>query len=286
MNRIESIHLYAQKYNLPVKTVEKITAFVYGISLEKLFLIQSLSDEKVTVLEDALKKISQGYPLDYLLENTVFFGLNFYVNDQVLIPRDDTELLVEKTIAFIQAVSENVYYFDIGTGSGCIPVAVFSHVSEKIEKSFLYEVSQWALDVARKNVEILTPSDKFHFFCDDFHNLLDVFSNLKLDYGKPIVITANLPYIKVHDIYLEKTVLDHEPTVALFGGTWTWFELYDDFFEILLLLQKKFWLQITVFAEIGYDQAHVAQQFLEKKNLNFSFFRDTWYHDRVIQIQI
>jgi release factor glutamine methyltransferase len=269
-----------------MKTVEKIVAFVYEITLEKLFLLDTLDDSRIEQLESSIQKVAFWYPLDYLLHQTNFYWLDFYVNDQVLIPRDDTELLVDKAVEYIRWLSENIYFFDIWTGSGCIPVALFSQVWDKIEQCFLFEISSTALEVAQKNVHTLTPSPKFQFYAEDFHNLPWILPELRLDFTKHIVITANLPYIKVHDIYLWKEVLDHEPTVALFWGTWTGFELYDDFFEIILTLQKKYGFHGTIFAEIWYDQSEVAKEFLMKKNLNFQFFRDTGSHDRVIQIHL
>jgi release factor glutamine methyltransferase len=134
-----------------------------------------------------------------------------------LIPRDDTELLVQKTIETIENLDEKVYYFDIGTGSGCIPVSAFSHTQEKIEKLFLFEISSAALDVAKINTQKLTPSHKYNFYCEDFHNFAETFTDLNISRETQIIITANLPYIKIHDIYLDKEVLDHEPTIALFG---------------------------------------------------------------------
>jgi release factor glutamine methyltransferase len=286
LNRHQTIEQFSEKYSLPLKTVEKIVAFVYEISLEKLFFLDTLDDARMDRLESSIQKVAFWYPLDYLIQTTNFYWLDFYVDSNVLIPRDDTELLVDKAVEYIRWIPTNIYFFDIWTGSGCIPVALFSQVWEKIDECFLFEISAPALEVAKINVWKLTPSSKFQFYAEDFHNLPWILPRLNLDFTKHIVMTANLPYIKVHDIYLWKEVLDHEPTVALFWGTWTGFELYDDFFEILFSLQDKYQFQVTVFAEIWYDQSEVAKEFLTRKNLNFEFFRDTGLHDRVIKISL
>ena len=276
-----------EQYSLDTSVIEEIICFILWVSRKDLYLLDEINDSKKEMIESKVQKYAHGYPLAYIVKNKTFFGLDFFVNDAVLIPRDDTELLVQKTIETIEELQEAAYYFDIGTGSGCIPVSVFSQVQEKIKKVFLFEISEKALEVAKINVERLTPSPKYNFFCQDFHIFAHTFQNLEILKNTQIVITANLPYIKIHDIYLDKNVLDYEPTLALFWWRETWFELYEDFFKIILDLKTIGKLEkVTLLAEIGYDQFEVAREFFDQKWLKLEIFRDTGYHDRVIKIKL
>lgn len=235
---------------------------------------------------DICEKLAQWYPIEYITWKANFYGFDFTVNEHTLIPRDDTEVLVDTAIWYISHFLKNFYYFDIGTGTGCIPLTLYSQIGSHIQKGFLFEISAETLEVAKQNKEKLFPEAPFDFICDDFHTLNDSFQDLKIEENTPLIITANLPYIKYWDVDLDQKVLDFEPNRALFWGKETGFELYEDLFEIFLKLQKKYHFDAVFFIEIGSEQREIATTFLVKKSLNFEFFRDTWNRDRVIKVEI
>lgn len=158
-------------------------------------------------------------PVEYITGVVEFCGLNFMVNPDVLIPRIESEWLVEKAATLIQSLIENdatkIRILDIGTGSGAIALCLahqFKNKSEKLE--FLAtEVSVLALNAAKTNAKNILGSD---------HRIKFVTSNLfeQIQDEKPFdIIIANLPYIPRERIeYLDSSVKDHEPRVALDGG--------------------------------------------------------------------
>lgn len=277
---------FSQKYPLELRTLEPVLLFVLWCSREQYLFIEEVDDVFIPKVGDICEKLAQWYPIEYITWKANFYGFDFIVNEHTLIPRNDTEVLVDTAIWYASQFLKNFYYFDIGTGTGCIPLTLYSQVKDMIQKGFLFEISAETLQVAKQNKERLFPEAPFDFICDDFHTLESSFQDLKIEGNMPLVITANLPYIKVWDENLSQNVSQYEPNRALFWGEETGFELYEDLFEIFLILQKKYEFDMVFFIEIGSEQRQVATEFLEKKSLKFEFFRDTWNRDRVIQVII
>lgn len=148
-----------------------------------------------------IKKRIKKMPIAYLIGHKEFFGLNFYVDKNVLIPRPLTESLVEAVIKEIK--NKKAIIADIGTGSGCIAIALKKHLPQAT--IYAVDISVAALKVAKKNAR------KHHAkIIFKKGNLLDPIKKIKIDY-----IVANLPYLKVGQI---KDELIYEPKTALLGG--------------------------------------------------------------------
>ncbi len=155
-------------------------------------------------------------PVEYLSNHVDFCGLDFYVNENVLIPRIETEELVAMSVKEAQRVfklkNESINIIDIGTGSGAIAICVSKQLLElNIPFTFLAtEVSKKALDIAKKNAQNLLPEAPITFKETDLlHGITSQFD----------LIISNLPYIPAQRInYLTKSVKDFEPHVALDGG--------------------------------------------------------------------
>jgi release factor glutamine methyltransferase len=155
-------------------------------------------------------------PVEYLTHHVDFCKLDFYVNEHVLIPRIETEELVDMAVKHAQNIykitSKKLNIIDIGTGSGAIPICVSTRLNElNIPFEFLAtEVSKEALTVAKKNTNNLAPKESIKF---KENNLLDSIEE-KFD-----LIIANLPYIpKARIEFLDKSVKNFEPHIALDGG--------------------------------------------------------------------
>ncbi len=171
---------------------------------------QILPNER-TLIEDIVSGLLQHQPIQYLLEGTEFFGMPFYVNPHVLIPRPETEELVEWILADINSTSSSkkIRILDIGTGSGCIAVSLAKHLPEAVVYGM--DISPEALQVARKNATINQVSIEWLQ-----HDILDV-SEENNPAGTFDIIVSNPPYITPSEQEtMERNVLDYEPHLALF----------------------------------------------------------------------
>lgn len=175
--------------------------------------IQKETQEQI---ELALEKLEAGEPLPYVLGKWEFFGLQLEVTRDVLIPRPETELLVEKAITWLKAHPEKRSIADIGTGSGAIAIAIAKHIPDA--RILATDISPDALQVARRNAEKSQAQDRIEFVeCDLLpeSNVKVQMSNLQpLNFD---VICSNLPYIPTKTLR-SLPIFEREPTLALDGG--------------------------------------------------------------------
>lgn len=159
-----------------------------------------------------LKEIKTGVPLQYVIGETEFYGLNFKVNPSVLIPRPETEELVEWILSDTRKSKislEGLKIIDIGTGSGCIPISLKFHLPEA--QVYALDVSPAALDVSKQNAAL--NATKIHFIQDDIVNPI----NRELREEKFGIIVSNPPYVtEAEKQQMLPNVLDYEPHLALF----------------------------------------------------------------------
>ena len=224
-----------------------------GLNRTALFLRgeEYLSEEVLAVYEGFLVEREQGRPTQYILGEWEFMGLPFHVGEGVLIPRGDTEVLVE-TILEKQQAEPLKSILDIGTGSGCIPISL-GHYG-KFEKIMAVDISSKALGYATKNAA--ENNIKIDFYESD------LFSNVPAEWqGRLDAIVSNPPYIPKKDIEeLMTEVKDFEPMNALDGG-----EDGLDFYRAIVE-QGRDWLKEGgwLFFEIGYDQGEALLSLLNE----------------------
>lgn len=174
-----------------------------------------------------ISRRKKGIPMAYLRGHKEFYGLDFVINRDVLVPRPNTEELVE---AVIHYVSPNDLLIDVGTGSGCIPISVLKHVEGL--RAVATDVSAAALRVARKNAGIHGVESRIQFFQSD---LLKAVPPEVLE-DRELVVTANLPYVpKDYAVNIETTF---EPQMALWGGE-DGMDLYRRLLEELISLKPR-----------------------------------------------
>ena len=224
-----------------------------GLNRTALFLRgeEVLSEEVLAVYEGFLQEREQGRPTQYILGEWEFMGLPFSVGEGVLIPRADTEVLVE-TILEKQQAEPMKSILDIGTGSGCIPISLGRY--GKFEHIMAVDISPKALGYATKNAK------ENHIKIDFYES--DLFTNLPAEWkGKLDAIVSNPPYIPKKDIEeLMTEVKDFEPMNALDGG-----EDGLDFYRAIVE-QGREWLKDGgwLFFEIGYDQGEDLRNLLHE----------------------
>lgn len=200
-----------------------------------------IPDNEARQLIDKAKRIAAGEPLQYAVGATEFMSLEFKVAPGVLIPRPDTETLVESVMEYIGDKKLDV--LDIGSGSGCIAVSI-SHYCRNC-KVHSIDISSEALAIANINSERNNTSVEFAQ-C----NIMNTLPKGKFD-----VIVSNPPYIPTHDIsQLDSNVKDFEPITALDGGA----DGLDFYRRIIEVAPKLLNRDGRIYFEVGYNQADMV----------------------------
>lgn len=176
-----------------------------------------LSKKEEKMFRDAVKRREKNEPIAYICGEKEFYGLDFFVNKNVLIPRPETEIIVDEAITILKK-SESEKRFsllDIGTGSGCIALSILhearKHNETGIVKIFANDISSGALKTAKLNARRHKLYSKISFLECDLEKAIE-----KIGFHKNIIITANLPYIMEGDyLKLGSNVKDFEPKTAL-----------------------------------------------------------------------
>lgn len=210
-----------------------------------------------------LKKIICGrkhnIPLAYLVGHKEFFGLDFFVNKHVLVPRPETELLVEEAVQIINKKNtalDNAVLVDVGTGSGCIPVAICKNITKKIT-TYALDISQPSLFVARKNA--LTHHVNINF--KKSYLLAYLIKHQIFDHYSTIIITANLPYLTDFQFQNELSI-QHEQKHALVADD-NGLALYKKMLlQIQMILSKNPLLLFYILMEIDPDQVIPLSEFI------------------------
>jgi len=206
------------KTDLAILDCEVVLAYVLGV--EKEYLIANLHEEVDEGLGEMFLKymseVRDGKPVAYITNQKEFYGLDFYVDQRVLIPRPDTELMVEKALDFIRKNYKNERFsiLDLGTGSGNIAISIAKTLENEdlIEYIHALDISDDAIEVAKQNVVQHGVEDKINVTQSDLLEAIE-------DEESYDLILANLPYIgEVKHRYIDKNVEKYEPKVALFGG--------------------------------------------------------------------
>lgn len=231
-----------------------------------LSLDERLTPEQEATFHNLLQRRLAGEPLAYITGERAFYGLDFYVNRNVLIPRPETELLVEKAISLAQKGNISAIA-DIGTGSGIIAIVL----AVKLPGARIYatDISASALKVAKANAERYGLTDRIQFLKGDLLESLPAPCDL---------IIANLPYVK------EEEILPFEPRIALNGG--------GDGLSLIKRLcrdiRSKLCLSGSLLLEIGQGQSRTVRDFLLSlyPEAEIEIYRDLAGIERVVKVRL
>ena len=221
--------------------------------------------EKFKILIERRKK---GEPIAYLINKKEFWKDEFFVNKDVLIPRPDTELIIEQVLK-IYSKDVQLQVLDIGTGSGCILLSILK------ERPNFYgtgiDISKKSINVSKLNAKQLSLMNRVKFF----HSSVDNFI-----IGKYDLVVSNPPYIELFNLkYLEKDVINFEPKLALSGG-------FDGFSKIRKVINKAKVLikkNGKFILEIGFNQKNKVKRILKKEGFYVNkAIRDYGNNDRCI----
>lgn len=197
-----------RRADVPNDLLDAQTLLAHALSKDRTYLIinfnESLSANLLATYQSLIDRRSAGEPLQYIVGTQEFYGLEFEVTPAVLIPRPETELIVEETIRLAANLSEPVI-IDAGTGSGCIAVTLAREL--ETARVIATDISAAALQVARRNAQKHALTDRMQFIETDLLHGVAV----KADF-----IVSNPPYIAPHEIpTLQREVRDWEPHTAL-----------------------------------------------------------------------
>jgi len=231
----------------------------------------NLTQEQIKLLDANLNQLEAGIPLPYLIGVWEFFGLKFNVTPDTLIPRPETEVMVEAALEWLQKNPDRSDALDIGTGTGCIPISVA--VNDPKIKFTAVDISSDALNIAENNAIIHGVNDRIIFV------LSDLFENID---GKFDLICSNPPYIPIETLQ-KLEVFEKEPTLALDGG--------DDGLSIIrkILAETADHLHLggMILIEIEAKQGDAVKEIASKNfpSADIHVKKDLAGHDRLLVIQ-
>lgn len=265
---------YLQKKGIesPRLNAELLLAHLLNCKRLDLYLLfdRPLKEDEVVLYRELLKKRGSFVPLQYIIGNVEFYGLEFNVDSSVLIPRPETELLVETIIE--ENKNTNLKILDIGTGSGIIAITL----AKSLEKSELFaiDISEAALENAKKNAIKNCVADRIKFL------QLDVRNDLSLSERSFDIIVSNPPYISKDEFPKLQTELRvFEPSIALtdYADGLSFFRIISE--KAIRLLKNNG----KLYFEIGKDQSDSVKKILEENGfVNIRIKRDFQEIERVI----
>ena len=210
---------------------------------------QSVSEKVINNFNKLILRRTKKEPIAYILKKREFWSKDFFVNQNTLIPRPETELLCEQLIKIFKGKSIN--FLDIGTGTGCILLTILSEINEA--KGIGLDISKKAIDVAKRNSKNLNLTSRAKFFTRSLEEIY----GYKFD-----LVVSNPPYIKSIDLKnLQEDVRKFEPKIALDGGKEGLDVIKKVIYKSKTILKKLGLLAL----EIGYGQHYKVSQILKKQ---------------------
>ncbi len=261
-----------------------LTEDYYGITRLKLALNVDMELVNPQPLIKALELLKEEKPIQYILGETEFFGLNFNVNEHVLIPRPETEELVDWIISYysesfdlaqdrLREQSQQLKILDIGTGSGCIAVSLAKNLPNA--KVYALDISKEALKVAKQNAELNNVELEFIE-----HSILSPMTEARR--SKFDIIVSNPPYVRVKEKELMKpNVLENEPHLALFvedDNPLLFYKAICEFAKINLKKDGKLFFEINEY--LGNDMIQLLKSYNFKE---IELKQDIFKKDRMIK---
>ena len=259
-----------------IKSMLTIVAYeVLGLSRVDLVLKdnESLSEAQIVQLNNVLSQLQQEIPIQYIFEKAYFYGYEFKVSPATLIPRRETEELVEWVLSEMNRQPEKKWrVLDIGTGTGCIPISIKKEFP--LAEIFAMDISTGALKIAKENAEKLNASV---IFIEQ-----NILSTTQLDSYD--IIISNPPYVRnLEKAEIKKNVLDYEPHLALFVEDNDPLIFYR---KITQLVQKSLTENGLLFFEINQYLGEEMQQMVSEYFKIIELRKDLQGNDRMMKCSV
>ena len=227
--------------------------FSFDINNEK-FELKKNDEISFVDLDNYFKLISRrlnGEPVAYIIGKQSFWNDDFKVTKDTLIPRPETELIIENIIKYFPEKNTKLRFADLGTGSGCI---IISLLQEYINATGVgIDISEQAIKIATANKKLLSKPERLDFTINDFSN----FNLNEFD-----IIVANPPYVNIEDNNLDRNVYKHEPHLALFAKK-NGLSAYEIIINNAVTIKSN---NLYLFLEIGINQANPVSKLLKNNN--------------------
>lgn len=254
-----------EDYSIKVKI---LISFITGIKKDILINYEDVEilDNKLEIYIYNLNKIIEGVPIQYITKKQEFMGLDFFVDENVLIPQPDTEILVEEVLKISKLYNKKINILDLCTGSGAIAVSLAKYIKDV--NIIATDISENAIEIAEKNAIKNNAENKIKFVVSD------MFKNIE---NKFDIIVSNPPYIETKEIEKLSKEVKNEPIIALDGGN-------DGikYYKIIADNYNKF-LNIGgyLLLEIGYNQGESVSKLFKNSEIK----KDLSGNDRVILVK-
>lgn len=266
---------FLEKNEIPEARLKAEIIFSNVLGIERMMLFtkyrDEIDEEKKNKIREYIHKIGkEKFPIQYLLNEQEFYGRSFYVDKGVLIPRLDTEVLVEKALNILNKESiEEPKVLDIGVGSGVIGITIALEVPTS--KVMGVDISEKALEISSKNKKILKAGNIKFIKSDLFENI---------EYKKFNMIVSNPPYISSDETdVMSKDALLHEPSEALFAGSEGLYFYNSISKKAMKYLDDNGYLLF----EIGYKQGEIVAKIMKTYGFkNVEIAKDLAGNDRVV----
>ena len=282
MNINQAIINYAKKLeninnDYKVSYIEAQTIIMYVLNISKIKLIseglKDLTEEQITQIDNLINRRLNYEPLSYIINKKEFYGFDFYVNRNVLIPRPETEELIDLVLDYTKD-KDNISICDIGSGSGNIPITLkklFLEENKNIDITAI-EISNGAFEVINKNALTILGNEKLINIINT--DALKYLPNKKFD-----IIVSNAPYVPLKDKDSLQKDLEFEPFNALYSGE-DGLDFYKSFLSIIDGYLKD---NGAFFFEIGYNQGDALIDICSSLNIkNVQVKKDLSNKDRFL----
>lgn len=266
-----------KKVDSPRLSAELLMCSVLSMSRIELYtqFDKIISKDNLDKLHKLVKRAAENEPVAYLIGKTEFYSIELNINKTCLIPRPETELLVERAIDFLRGRGGKQIVCDLCTGCGCIAVAIAKNFQDC--EIIATDISSEALETAEQNVKKFKLADRIKLLRGDlFEPFIPQIETVKFD-----LIVCNPPYVNAADYTeLAKNVKDYEPKEALYGGI----DGLDIYRRIAQRVDDFLKADSSLIMEIGYSQGPAVRKLLEKTQVfsQIQVEKDFNNNDRIV----
>ena len=269
-------YLTQKKVDSPRLSAELLLSHVLTMKRIELYMHfdKVIEQDQLDILRGFVKRAGDHEPIGYLVGKTEFYSLELAVCPDCLIPRPETELLVERAIEFLRTRTGNQHVLDLCTGCGCIAIAIAKNFPS--DKIIATDISDGALSIAAQNVKKYKLEEKITLLAGDlFEPIIRQLDSPDFD-----LIVCNPPYVSEPELEkLDRNVKDFEPRLALHGGI----DGLDIYRRIIADVDRFLKPDAALMMEIGYAQGPAIRELLEHAGLfaSVSIEKDLSTNDRI-----
>jgi len=298
INKLKLSNIHSSVLDAEVLLLEALNKDKTWLYINNKYILNKAEEE---LFNDFIRQRLENKPVAYIINKKEFYGYDFYVNENVLIPRPETELIVEEVLKVLNNTNGNGHpcgcpsptvLIDIGTGSGCIAISILNELvknksESRIKNIFLNDISKEAIKIAKINSKKYNLDKKIKFIKADLKKFLDNLNKKDIYNSNQIIITANLPYIKNNSYKtLSLDIKKYEPKIALTAEK-NGLDYIKKLINSISKIQLKLTQEIYLFIEADPDQMSEIITISRKKfgSVDFEIIKDLSGRERLIKFK-